>query len=141
LAFLDTLKAGDGVAVFQAKQQVIPVLPRLTSDLAEAREAVTRLPAPRGGCDWPGAVEEAHKIFATHTRGGPREIILLTDGQKHGWADGPTLRRWEILGKNLGSPQAPGRPRVWVVNVAPKRPAAPPNYSLAPLASTRAVAW
>src|SRR5262249_27506432 len=79
LAFLDTLKAGDGVAVLQAKQQVIPVLPRLTSDLAAAREAVTNLPTPRGGCDWPGAVEEAHKIFATRTQGGPREIILLTD--------------------------------------------------------------
>jgi hypothetical protein len=146
LTFLADLKPGDSVAVLHAKQQVVSIIGELTHDLERAREAITKLPAPRGGCDWPRAMQEAHKILASRGRRGQREIIALSDGQRYGWADGETLFHWEMFANNLRAARSEadepgGKPRVWVVNVAAERPANPPNYALAPLSSTRAVAW
>jgi hypothetical protein len=145
LTFLSDLKQGDSVAVLQAKQQVVPVLADPTKDLEKARDAITRLPAPRGGCDWPRALREAHKILAARGNAVQGEIIALSDGQRYGWADGEALFHWEMLRNNLRAAAAKTdetikKPRVWVVNVAADRPTNPPNYALLPLASTRAVA-
>jgi hypothetical protein len=144
-AFLGDLTPGDGVAVLHAKQQVVPVLGELTHDLDLVRDKVATLPEPRGGCDWPAAVHEAHRILAAQGKRPQREIIVLGDGQRYGWADPDTLFRWEMLATQLRSEANGGRPekpRIWVVNVRPDRPAdAPPNYALAPLQTTRAVAW
>jgi hypothetical protein len=142
-AFLDDLAAGDGVAVFQAKQQVVPVVAELSHDLERVRRRVADLPPPAGGCDWKPALQAAHAVLAKSQR-AEREIILLSDGQHFGWADKDSLFRWELLADELGlhKPEAPGappRPRVWVVNLAADRKAEAPNWSLAPLRSTRPV--
>jgi hypothetical protein len=143
LDFLGELSAGDGVAVFVAKQQVLPVVPELSHDFARVRERVARLPLPAGGCDWPAAVEAANAALAASTR-SDRDIIVLTDGQRYGWADQTTLLRWEMAATQmeLNKPEeagSPPRPRVWVVNVDPNRPADPPNWSLGPLHGNRPV--
>src|SRR5262245_16115649 len=52
-AFVDQLAPGDTVAVLQARQQVIPVLPEPTHDLERVRDAIEKLSPPRGGCNWP----------------------------------------------------------------------------------------
>jgi hypothetical protein len=136
--FLDTLAAGDSVCVLQAKQQVVPVVGELTHDLQQVRGKVAHLPEPRGGCDWPQAIRAAHRILAKSQR-PEREIIVLSDNQKFGWADDNSLLRWELLATELQG-DTPLRPNVWVVNVAPERPPDPPNWTLAPLRASRAVA-
>jgi hypothetical protein len=137
-AFVDTLQAGDSVSVLQAKQQVVPVLGELTSDLHQVRAKIAHLPEPRGGCDWPQAIRAAHKVLAKSQR-PEREIVVLSDNQRFGWADDNSLLRWELLATELQS-ESSIRPRIWVANVAPERPPDPPNWTLAPLRASRAIA-
>jgi hypothetical protein len=135
--FLDGLSAGDRVAVLQAKQRVVPLVSELTGDLGRLRMTIDRLPPPRGSCDWPLAVQEAFQILSKTTT-PRRDIIILSDGQRFGWADETTLMRWELLAKRRDP--AAEQTRIWVVNVDPQRPADPPNWSLAPLRASRAIA-
>jgi hypothetical protein len=137
-AFLRQLAPGDGVAVLHAKQQVIPMLGELSTDHDKAHDALGRLSRPLGGCDWPQAVQSAHQLLQTSRR-PRRDVIVLTDGQKFGWADEYTLQRWQVLAPQLEGGQT-DRPRIWVVNLDPNRPASPPNWSLAPVRSGRALA-
>jgi hypothetical protein len=136
--FVNGLAAGDSVAVLQAKQQVVPVLGTPTHDLERVRDALANLPPPAGGCDWPQAVLAAHKILAGSQR-ARREIILLGDGQRFGWADDGSLERWALQVKPLRD-ESSSNPNLWVVNLAPGRPAVPPNWSVAPLRASRAIA-
>ncbi len=138
LAFVEELSAGDSVAILQAKQQVIPVLAEPTHDLQRVREVIGKLPAPSGGCNWPGAVEAAHKILTEKSQRSHRDIILLGDGQRYSWADETALLGWGMLANQLRDPKVV-QPRIWVVNMDPNRPDDPPNWSLAPIRSSRAV--
>ena len=140
LAFIDDLQPGDTIAILQAKQQVVPLVGTLTADLDSARQRLTQLPAPSGGCDWPAAVLAAHAILQHGTR-TERAVILVSDGQRQTWADADTLFRWEMLRTQLGysgGTTDPAAPRLWVVNVVPERPAEVPNWSLTPLRGRRA---
>ncbi len=146
--FLDGLAPGDGAAILHAKQQVVPVLGTLSQDRSLVRDTLAKLPPPRGGCDWPRSLREAHTLLDAQSERGQREIVVLTDGRRYGWADSEALFHWEMLAANRRAAERSAgaeparRPRVWVVNVAADRAdAAPPNYALAPLTSTRAVAW
>jgi hypothetical protein len=139
-AFVNDLSAGDSVSVLQAKQQVVPVLGTPTVDLDRARDKIANLPAPAGGCDWPSAVQAAHKILAKSNR-SRRDIIILSDNQRFGWADDNSLIRWELLANTLrDDSSAAVKPKIWVVNLAPNRPATTANWSLSPLTVSRAVA-
>lgn len=132
---LGKLGPGDAVAVLHARQQPAPIVGFLSSDLASVRRSIADAPGPSGGTNMPAAVREAIALLKGTTR--RRDVVILTDGQRHGWADPKTLERWELLAG--GTPEA-DFPDVWVVNVVPKRPAQLPNWSLAPIRSTRAVA-
>jgi hypothetical protein len=143
LAFLGDLQAGDSVAVLQAKQQVVPIVGEPSVDLERVRNRINDLSAPAGGCDWPAAVQAAEKLLAkaSHTT---REIILLTDGQRQGWADPATLLRWEFLAAQekaqaVGSTDTRDRPHLVVVNLDPDRKTNPPNWALTPLRINRPV--
>src|SRR5262249_9585157 len=96
MEFVGELAPGDSVAILEAKQQVVPVLPGLTSDPNQVRTAIQNLAPPRGGVDWPAAVQVASQILAGSHR-AQREVIILTDGQRFGWADDSSLMRWELL--------------------------------------------
>jgi hypothetical protein len=141
--FLGTLAPEDGVAVLVAQQQVVPVLPELTHDRELVRDLLDRLPRPAGGCDGPGAVREAHALLAAQGKQPAREVIVLTDGQRRGWADAGSLRRWERPAAQLGPRDDAVPSRLWIVTVGrpvdPGRPA--PNYALQPLRPARTVAW
>jgi hypothetical protein len=138
LNFLDEMAPGDSVAVVQAKQQVIPVLGTLNTDPNQVRTAIQNLAPPRGGVDMPAAVQAASQILDSSQR-AQREIIVLTDGQRFGWADDASLLRWELLANRITGEGA-FRPRIWVANMDPKRPENPANWSLQPLRTSRAVA-
>ncbi|HVS34903.1 MAG TPA: BatA domain-containing protein [Gemmataceae bacterium] len=134
--YIKGLAPGDGAAVLQARQQVLPIISEPSQDLRRyVAESIRDMPRPSGGCDLPRAVEEAHRILAG-SRAGERDIIVLTDGQAFGWSDDATEQRWKDLAdqtkheKPSGNRAAPG---LWVVNVDPKREPNPPNWSLDPL--------
>src|SRR5215831_10891418 len=131
-AFLAELAPGDSVAVLHAKQQVIPALPELTADHDKALDALARLSPPLGGIDWPAAVQAADQILRTSHR-PRRDIVIVSDGQKFGWADDYTLQRWRLLAPQIDTEKT----HLWYVNLAPDRPATPPNWSLAPLRTGR----
>jgi hypothetical protein len=135
--FLDDLTPGDGVAVLLAREQPVPLVGELSVDHTRARGRLDDLPAPGGSCNWPEAVRHAAALLAASQK-AEREIILLGDNQRFGWADGPTLFRWELLAANIrGGEQI--RPRIWAVNLAAGRPARLPNWALAALGSNRPI--
>jgi hypothetical protein len=142
-AFVAGLTPGDSVAVLQAKEQVVPLLDEPSHDLERVRKRLDELAPPGGGCDWRPALQRADAILSKSQR-AERAIILLHDGQRHGWADRDSLFRWSLLASELGydQPEQKGliRPRLGVVNVAPDRPANPPNWSLTPLETNRLLA-
>src|SRR5207244_1233392 len=81
-----------------------------------------------------------HRLRRFRQPGLPRqrEISVLTDGQKFGWADDSSLLRWELLANRIT--EGAFKPRLWVVNLDPQRPADPANWAVQPLRTTRAVA-
>jgi hypothetical protein len=134
--FLGQLGPGDSVAVLHARQQPVPLVGHLSADLDQARAAVADAPKPRGGVNVAAAVREAILLLKAGGK-AQRDIVILTDGQRHGWADPRALERWELLAG--GTPEG-DLPNLWVVNVVPDRPPDAPNWSLAPIQSSRAVA-
>jgi hypothetical protein len=135
--FVNGLAPGDGVALLVARKQPVPLLGKLTTDLERVRDHVQKLPEPGGSCDWPRAVQAAFALLDRSQR-SEREVIVIGDGQRFSWSDRQTLLGWEDLaGKRLAGPDV--RPRVWVVNLDPRRPEQPANWSLAPITSSRAV--
>ncbi|HVK08304.1 MAG TPA: VWA domain-containing protein [Gemmataceae bacterium] len=134
--FLNQLQAGDAVAVVHARQQPVPLVGYLSTDVELAKAAVGEAPKPRGGTNMAAAVREAVTLMKASGK-GVRDVIVLTDGQRHGWADPKALERWELLAG--GIPEG-DLPNLWVVNVVPERPADAPNWSLAPIRASRAVA-
>jgi von Willebrand factor type A domain/Aerotolerance regulator N-terminal len=134
--FLGQLQAGDAVALLHARQMPTSLVGHLSTDLEPVRGAIYDAPKPRGGVNMSAAVREAILLLKA---GGKqqRDIIVLTDGQRHGWADPKSLERWELLAG--GTPEG-DLPNLWVVNVVPDRSPDVPNWSLSPIQSSRAVA-
>ena len=134
--FLNDLIPGDRVAVVQAKQQTIPVMETLTADLNEVRTKIDSMPRPRGGVHWALAVKKGLDILQVG-QNPQKEIVILTDGQKQGWADPEALGRWEQVGQSF--PVSGNVPRIIVVNVVPNRPSDAPNWFVGPIRTNRAV--
>ncbi len=135
--FLGELGPSDRVAIVQAKQQPIPVLGLLTADTGDIRARLEQMPRPHGGVNWQKALHESERILEEGQR-SEREIIILTDGQRQGWADQRAIRDWELLA--LGSTKTKAAPRIFVVNVAPDRPDDVPNWAVGPIRANRALA-
>lgn len=137
--YLDQLSAGDEVAVLVAREQVDPLVGSLSSDRVRARDKLDQDLPCAGSANWPEAIKQAHAILAKSQK-LRREVILLGDNQKFGWADSDTLFRWELLAGEL-APQRRGEttPRITAVNLAADRSATPPNYGLAPVVGNRPI--
>jgi hypothetical protein len=136
-AYIDRLRSGDRVAIFQVKTRPVPIVPNLTGDRDQARNALELLTPPRGSADWPAATQAALALLDT---GSPnRDVIVISDDQRYGWADETTLAKWDLVRRG-GSRAAANAARIWVANVAAGRPADPPNWSLEPITTARGVA-
>jgi hypothetical protein len=131
-AFVAELTPGDSVAILQAGEQVVPVLAEPSHDHERVQNHIAELPAPSGGCNWPLAVQTAASILESSQR-AQRDMVLLSDGQRQGFADRESLFRWSLTASSLTRGQQTPAVRLWVVNVVPERPADPPNWSLLPL--------
>jgi hypothetical protein len=141
-SILQELSPNDSVAVLLARKQAVPVTGErgeLTHDRDFVRDQIDRLPSPSGGCDLPEAIREAMRILNDKSNSPQRDIIVLSDGQKHGWADENTLFRWKLLASLLREGSAIA-PRIWVVNLDADRPAQVPNWTLTPIRTPRPAA-
>ena len=111
--FLGEVRAGDTVAVIEAREQVRPLIEPATRDMNRVRELLKNLSPPTSSGNLPEAFAYAVKLLSrgTHLR---REIILLTDGQAQGWFpdDANLWLRVDDLAK-----QSSISPKLWVVNV------------------------
>jgi hypothetical protein len=139
---LEELGSNDSVAVLLARKQVVPVTGEggdLTHDHAFVREQIDHLLPPNGSADLPEAIREALRILNEKSRSAERDIIVLSDGQKFGWADENTMFHWKLLAGLLDHGSAI-RPRLWVVNLDADRPANPPNWTLTPIRTPRPIA-
>jgi len=137
LSFLKKLHPGDSVTLLRAQELVIPVIARPTQDLALVERMIAQLPEPHGGSDLPLAVVEAQRILESRNTTG--EIIILSDGRRHGLTDARMLTQWEKIASMLQS----GQDRKSILRLVDFSPAneSRPNYFLAPLKSSRALAW
>ena len=110
-----------------------PLVGNLSSDLSTVRNAVMEAPKPRGGVNMSAAVREAILLLKASGK-QQRDIIVLTDGQRHGWAD-PKVAR--TLGTACGR-HSRGRYAESVGRECCPRSAADlPNWSLSPIQSSR----
>jgi hypothetical protein len=144
-SILQELGPNDGVAPLLARKRVVPMTgelgeqSELTHDRELVRQQIDRLPSPQGSCDLPEAIREGLRILNERSTSTQRDIVVLSDGQKYGWADENTVFRWKLLASILheGSTIPP---HIWVVNLDADRPANPPNWTLAPIRTPRPVA-
>ena len=101
---------------------------------------------PRGNPDMPGTLAEAWKHLQTNSTAARKEIIVATDGQRHGWADLATLAALDNLGDQWHADIERAKndglavPSLRIVRFGADLPKVLPNYALAPLTPSRGVA-
>jgi hypothetical protein len=135
--FISKLRPGDRVAIFQVRSTPVPIVPALTADHSQARTALELLGPPKGTADWPAAVQSALTLLES---GHPnRDVIVVSDNQRFGWADETTLAKWDLVRRGANR-TAPDAARVWVVNMAKGRKDNPTNWSLDTISTPRGVA-
>src|SRR5262245_18540947 len=143
--WLKQAHAGDRVAVLLATNPPQPVIGECTADIAVVRETLEQLPRPSGNSDWPRSAADSSNLLRDYGHAGRRDIILITDRQKQGWADPAALAQWHALSRRLqtesetrGDDPHFARPHLWAVPLGSDHTAA--SMRLAPLQAARTVA-
>ena len=101
---------------------------------------------PDGNPDMPRSLADAWQHLQTRSKASKKEMIVVTDGQRHGWADTETLSALENLGNQWHDERERSKdegqtvPSLRVVKIGNELPKALPNYALAPLIASRSVA-
>eukprot|EP00913_Durusdinium_trenchii_P028377 g26605.t1 len=131
--FVADLRAGDNVALIDARDQARLVIETPTSDLARVRRELNDLPPPSGTSNLADAMNKAVQILSS-TSNLSREIVVFTDGQAKGWQpDDKGL--WALYDKMLDEPSV--KPRTWVVEVGPQNTAKRTNFAVENLQLSR----
>jgi Aerotolerance regulator N-terminal/von Willebrand factor type A domain len=143
--WLKQAHAGDRVAVLLSSSPPQSWVGELTADSAGVRNVLEQLPRPTGNADWPRAAADAWDLLRDRGQAARRDIILVTDRQKFGWADPATLGQWQSLGRRLQSEREARKdnpqfaaPALWAVTLGEGK--AGPNLRMAPLQTARTVA-
>jgi hypothetical protein len=111
--------------------------------LQDGADTIAEIKA-RGNPDMPAALAEAWKHLQ-RSKAATKEIIVLTDGQRHGWADAETLAALESLGNQWHADARQAKtdglaiPSLRVVKVGADLPKTLSNYALAPLSASHGV--
>ena len=113
-SFLETLKAGDTVAVIDARDKPIRMVDSPVQDLELVRQQLDEIPPPAGAGDLQRACEEAVAILGRCSNGS-REVVVLTDRQRVGWSVANDAS-WKRFDDVLNFPAV--RPHVWVVDLS-----------------------
>jgi hypothetical protein len=100
---------------------------------------------PDANPDMPRALAEAWRHLRTRSKSASQEIIVVTDGQRHGWADAANLSALESLDNQWHDEREASKtsgdevPTIRVIKVGEELPKDLANYALAPLHSSRSV--
>ena len=124
--FLDQLRPGDTAALIDARDVVQPIVNVPTRDFDSVREQVARLADPTGSADLANALQTAATILSSTTN-VIRDIVVITDGQSHGWKTSEA-DTWTRIEDALQTPAV--RPRVWLTDVVDRADSHWQNYSL-----------
>ena len=142
--WLKDFHAGDRAAILLAGTSSQSVVAELTSDQSALQEALEQLPRPTGNADWPRAVDEAWNLLRDYGQAPRRDIVILTDRQKLGWADPATLAQWHSLKRCFEAERTERKdeanfvgPSIWAVTFAPEKAGA--NLRMSPLQTSRTV--
>ena len=143
-AYLQGLLPGDRVALLLCAQPPEMLVGELTQDFDYVRRQDRGIAIAAHHPDWPRTLMAAQQLLRDTGKNPRQEIILFTDNQRFGWADPGTLGQWERLASQWRvEPEETKvtRPRIVAVNTAKDANQRSPNYALAPLKTTRALAW
>ena len=122
--FLDTLRPGDTVALYDARDQLRPVITPPTRDLNSVRTALEQLPKPGGTSFLASAASDGVQALAS-TSNLAREVVLFTDMQAKCWATNDDVL-WRRFGDLLDQPKV--RPRVFTMDVSETKDEPDSNY-------------
>ena len=122
--FLNALRPGDTVALFDARDQLRPVVSPATRDFDKVRKALAELPKPSGTSFLATASADSVQALAA-TSNLAREVIVFSDHQAKGWnTDDDVL--WRRFSDLLDQPKV--RPRVFVVDTSEIKEDPETNY-------------
>lgn len=113
-AFLETLQAGDTVAIIDARDTAIRVVESAISDRSLAHDKLDEIPPAAGAGNLQLASEEAVSLLGRCSN-ATREVVVFTDRQRVGWSVMEETS-WQRFDEILNFPTV--RPKVWVVDVS-----------------------
>src|SRR5262249_11755769 len=116
--FIGQLGPQDRVGVVHAREAPVLVTQELAADHEIVKEALDLLVPSAGTADLQAAMRTAAALFKAD--GANRHIVVLTDGQRYGWADESSLARWKLLRSLFDQDPTPA-PFVWVVDFGTDR--------------------
>jgi hypothetical protein len=132
--FVRQCRPGDSIAILVAADRVRPVIDPPVFDHTKVEAVLTSLAKPHGSSDLPAALAESFRILE-RTENPTRDVIVLTDGQRHAWRPGEPAR-WGLVRALYGRLSV--RPRLWSIDFTGGQSADTPNGSVGPLAVSRA---
>jgi Aerotolerance regulator N-terminal/von Willebrand factor type A domain len=124
--FLNTLGAGDEVALVDCRDQPRVVIASPLQDISVVADQLQALPPAGGFSDIQLSIERAIAILG-RSSAASREVVVFTDRQRAGWMPDDQIA-WERVDEMLQFPAV--HPRVWCVDV---------SHQLAPMKSNIAV--
>ncbi|WP_339910500.1 BatA domain-containing protein [Symmachiella dynata] len=129
---LNHARPGDTFALLDARDQTRFVSDGPLRDANQLRTLIDALPPPAGASNLAAAVADALQILGTtsHVR---RDVVVLTDGQAHGWHL-TEAAQWQVIDELRSQPAV--QPLLWVVNF--QAADTPSNFSLDRLDTSRA---
>jgi hypothetical protein len=132
--FVRQCRPGDSVALLVAGDRVRPVVDPPVFDHTKVDAALMGIATPRGSSDLPAALVDSFQILE-RSENPARDVIVLTDGQRHAWRPGE-LARWRLLRALYG--RLAVAPRIWCIDFTAGKFTDIPNGSVGPLVVARA---
>lgn len=133
--FVARLRPGDSTAVLIAGDRIRSLVDPPSFDKARVDSALSEIKPGRGSSDLPAALAEAFRILE-RTQNPGRDVIVLTDGQRHPWHPGEP-KRWSLLRELRTRIAVP--PRLWSVAFGRGREPEEANGGIGPIELSRAL--
>jgi Aerotolerance regulator N-terminal/von Willebrand factor type A domain len=133
--YVSDCRPGDSIAVLIAADRVRGLVAPPSFDPSRVNAALASIRFAHGSSDLPAALIEAFRILE-RTSNPVRDVVVLTDNQRHAWRPGERAR-WALV-RELAL-RLPVVPRIWSIALGAAAVSATPNGGLAPLALSRAL--